>query len=315
MTDTIGIYADTEVASQDVIQHKGGFGYSPIGGILLSSQSFFRKQMAQETHQKIDLLAVRSAVGELARTTGKHIWGKRQAEALVVETKGRHDFVTQMDKLSERMLVEGLEKIVPEAGFIAEEKTRTDVSETINWIVDPIDGTTNFIHAMPPFAISIALMVEGHVVVGVVYEMSHDELFSASLGGGATLNGKAIHVSQVGMADALVATGFPYNEFSRMDAYMSSLRFFMEGTAGVRRLGSAATDMAYVAAGRYDAFYEYDLKPYDVAAGCLLVTEAGGKLADFRGGDDYIFGKEMVATNATAFEEFFGVVNRAFSSK
>ena len=270
--------------------------------------------MDTKTYKGIDLMAVRSAVGELARNTGKHIWGKRQAETLVIETKGKHDFVTQMDKLSERMLVEGLEKIVPQAGFIAEEKTRTDISETLNWIVDPIDGTTNFIHAMPPFAISIALMAEGQVVVGVVYEMSHDELFSASLGGGATLNGKPIHVSQARLADALVATGFPYNEFSRMDAYMTSLRFFMEGTAGVRRLGSAATDMAYVAAGRYDAFYEYDLKPYDVAAGCLLVTEAGGRLSDFRGGNDYIFGREMVATNADAFDDFFGVVSKAFAN-
>lgn len=265
--------------------------------------------------RKIDYSAVRSAVGALARETGRHIWGLRQAEPLVVEVKGRHDFVTQMDKLSERILVEGLEKIVPEAGFIAEEKTRTELGDELNWIVDPIDGTTNFIHAMPPFAISIALMERGRVVVGVVYEMSRDELFEASLGGGATLNGSPIRVSSARLGDALVATGFPYNEFSRMDDYMGVLRTFMEGTAGVRRIGSAATDMAYVAAGRYDAFFEYDLKPYDVAAGCLLVTEAGGRLSDFRGGSDYIFGREIVAANGVAFDEFQSVIRKGFPER
>ena len=266
----------------------------------------------QQQHP-IDYPAVRSAVAQLARETGRKIWTLRQQQQLVVETKGKHDFVTQMDKLSEQILVEALEKIVPQAGFIAEEKTRTLRSDNLNWVVDPIDGTTNFIHAMPPFAISIALMEKEQVVVGVVYEMSRDELFEASLGGGAALNGKPIHVSQTRLQDALVATGFPYNEFSRLDDYIASLRFFMENAAGVRRIGSAATDLAYVAAGRYDAFYEYDLKPYDVAAGCLLVSEAGGKLADFSGGSNYIFGREMVAAADSAFQDFLGAVKKHFS--
>ena len=263
----------------------------------------------------LDYRSITRQVSDLARRVGSFIWSRRQSEGLVVEVKGRHDFVTQMDKLSERLLVAELEQIVPQAGFITEEQTRSDRNEHLSWIVDPIDGTTNFIHAQPPFAISIALYEEGRVVVGVVYEMSRDELFAASLGGGASLNCQPIHVSSTSYADALVATGFPYNDFSRMQPYMAALQDVMQGAAGVRRLGSAATDLAYVAAGRYEAFFEYDLKPYDVAAGCLLVSEAGGRLSDFSGGSNFIFGREIVATNDVCRDDFFSVVSNHLSAK
>ncbi len=263
--------------------------------------------------QQSELRRIRREVSDLARRVGKHIWALRQKENVRIEVKGRHDFVTQMDKLSESLLVSELTQIVPEAGFIAEEKTRTERGAHLDWIVDPIDGTTNFIHAQPPFAISIALMEDGEVKVGVIYEMSRDELFSAALGEGASLNGEPIHVSEVNLDSALVATGFPYSEFSRLEQYMKALTDVMRDTAGVRRLGSAATDMAYVACGRYEAFFEYDLKPYDVAAGCLLVTEAGGRLSDFRGGSDYIFGREMVATNAVCGADFRRIVESRFA--
>ena len=156
-------------------------------------------------------------------------------------------------------------------------------------------------------------MEDGVVTVGVVYEMSRDELFAATLGGGATLNGEPIKVSETKIESALVATGFPYSDFSLMPQYMAALSDVMKETAGVRRLGSAATDMAYVACGRYEAFFEYDLKPYDVAAGCLLVTEAGGRLSDFRNGTDYIFGREMVATNAVCADGFRRLVLPKFA--
>lgn len=243
-------------------------------------------------------------VAQLARTTGLQLLKYREKNALVIETKGHNDFVTQMDKYTEGLLVEGLDRILPEAGYIAEEGTRTDNGEEYKWIIDPIDGTTNFIHLMPPYAISIALMHKGEIVVGVVYEMSKDELFSAWLGGGAYLNGKPIKVTAAkSIAQSLVATGFPYNEFSRMDNYMKTLTHFMKHSQGVRRIGSAATDMAYVAAGRFELFYEYDLKPYDVAAGAILITEAGGKVSDFKGGNNYIFGREIVATNGNVHAE------------
>lgn len=264
-----------------------------------------------------ELRRIRREVGDLARRVGTHIWTIRQSQdfRLNIETKGRHDFVTQMDKLSEKLLVEELTEIVPSAGFIAEEKTRADMGEKLKWIVDPIDGTTNFIHAQPPFAISIALMEAGQIVVGIVYEMSRDELFSAALGQGATLNGSPIHVSGLDMDNALIATGFPYSNFSLIDPYIGALTELMETSAGVRRLGSAATDMAYVAAGRYEAFFEYDLKPYDVAAGCLLVTEAGGKVTDFNDGGNYIFGGEMVATNAAASDAVRNVIRKHLAKK
>ena len=224
-------------------------------------------------------------VAQLARTTGLQLLKYREKNALVIETKGHNDFVTQMDKYTEGLLVEGLDRIFPEAGYIAEEGTRTDNGEEYKWIIDPIDGTTNFIHLMPPYAISIALMHKGEIVVGVVYEMSRDELFTAWSGGGAYLNGKPIKVTAAkSIAQSLVA-------------------HFMKHSQGVRRIGSAATDMAYVAAGRFELFYEYDLKPYDVAAGAILITEAGGKVSDFKGGNNYIFGREIVATNGNVHAE------------
>ena len=263
-----------------------------------------RGNTSNDIMEQKELRRICREVSDIARRVGRHIWRLRQAGGVTIESKGRHDFVTQLDKMSERMLVAELEQVVPAAGFIAEENTRTGRGAHLDWIVDPIDGTTNFIHAQPPFAISVALMEDGVVTVGVIYEMSRDELFAATLGGGASLDGEPIRVSETRLDSALVATGFPYSDFSRMEQYMPALRDTMRETAGVRRLGSAATDMAYVACGRYEAFFEYDLKPYDVAAGCLLVTEAGGVLTDFKGGNDYIFGREMVASNAACADDF-----------
>lgn len=248
-------------------------------------------------------------VAKLAQSTGEKLKEYRKANGLVIESKGHNDFVTQMDKYSEKLLVEGLEKILPEAGYITEESTRTDRGETYNWVVDPIDGTTNFIHNMPPYAISIGLMENERIVVGVVYELSRCELYSAWLGGGAYLNGEPIKASKApAVGNALVATGFPYNNFDRMDGYMKSLNKLMVDAQGVRRIGSAATDLAYTAAGRFDVFYEYDLKPYDVAAGSLLVTEAGGKVCDFNGNSNYLFGREIVASNGILHDEFMQII-------
>lgn len=264
----------------------------------------------------MDYVDICSQVSDLARTTGQKLMQYRKENGLVIEAKGRHDFVTQMDKYSERLLVEGLERILPEAGFIAEESTRTNRGEKYNWIVDPIDGTTNFIHNMPPFAISIGLMEDNRIVVGVVYELSRSELFSAWLGGGAYLNGEPIHVSKAQtVEESLVATGFPYNNYDRMDGYMKSLEYYMHSAQGVRRIGSAATDLAYTAAGRFEVFYEYDLKPYDVAAGSILVTEAGGRVSDFSDGSDYIFGREIVADNSAVHNEFMATIKSTLASR
>lgn len=261
----------------------------------------------------MDYQKICAAVAALAQEVGEKLKAYRAQNELVVEQKGHNDFVTQMDKYSEGLIVEGLSAILPEAGYIAEESTRTDRGDRYNWIVDPIDGTTNFIHSLPPHAISIALMEDDRIVVGVVYELCARELFSAWIGGGAYLNGTPIHVSKAAdVPQALVATGFPYSNFSRMEGYMKALDVFMRHSHGVRRIGSAATDMAYVAAGRFDAFFEYDLKPYDVAAGAIIITEAGGAVSDFCDGNNYIFGKEIVATNGALHPKFMSIVKESF---
>jgi len=226
-------------------------------------------------------------------------------EELNIEVKGRHNFVTHVDKSAEEMIVNGLSVLLPDSGFIAEEDTSTKRGEKYNWIIDPLDGTTNYIHGLPPYAISVALMADDEIILGVIYEMVLKECFYAWKGSKAYLNGKEIKVSQVDKVnDSLIATGFPYTNFSHLETYMETVRFFMENSHGLRRLGSAATDIAYIACGRFEAFYEYGLKPWDVAAGILIVKQAGGRFSDFRGGDNYLFGGEIVISNALIYDEF-----------
>lgn len=241
----------------------------------------------------------------LARQTGAFIKTERQKNNLDIQNKGKNDFVTHVDKGSEQRIVAGLKTILPQAGFIAEENTETNKGEVYNWVIDPIDGTTNFIHGLTPFAISIALMEHDAVVIGVVFEIGLDECFYAWKGGRAWLNGRQIEVSQRSIvADCLVATGFPYTKFDNIGPILKSLEFFMRKSHGVRRFGSAATDLAYVASGRFDAFYESNLNAWDVAAGSLLVQEAGGRMGDFSGGNDFIFGRQLAAANDRVFDEF-----------
>lgn len=242
--------------------------------------------------------------------TGRFIQSEsRKFTQDVVESKGLHNFVSYVDKNAEQMLVERLQEIIPEAGFIAEEGTRQLQGETLKWIIDPLDGTTNFIHGLPIYSISVALMDGDEVVLGVILEVNQNECFYAWKNGPAYLNGKEICVSKAAkVSDSLIATGFPYYDFEKMKAYMASLEYFMQHSHGARRIGSAAIDLAYVACGRFEAFYEYSLQPWDVAAGALIVERAGGRVCDFKGGKNYIFGKELVATNGLIFDEFLGVV-------
>lgn len=226
-----------------------------------------------------------------------------------IETKGTHNYVTYVDKTAEKIIVDNLSLVLPESGFIAEEGTSEHCGERFNWIIDPLDGTTNFIHGLSPFAVSIALMENNEIVVGVIYEVSLDECFYAWKNGSAMLNGKQISVSRAkSVNDSLIATGFPYHDYSLVPKFLETLDYFMRNSHGMRRLGSAATDLAYVACGRFEAFYEYGLNAWDVAAGALIVERAGGKVSDFKGGNDYIFGKELVSSNSLVHEEFLGVV-------
>lgn len=230
-----------------------------------------------------------------------------------IEVKGKHNYVTFVDKEIEKFLVESLLKILPEAGFIVEEGTSSNLGETYNWVIDPLDGTTNFIHGLPPFCVSIALMSHDEVILGVIYEPNLDELFFSWDKAPAYLNGKEIIVSKTSEIDnSLIATGFPYTDYERMESYMKLFDYCLHNTRGLRRLGSAAIDLAYVACGRFDGFYEYGLSPWDVAAGAFLVKQAGGKVTDFCGGKNFIFGKEIIAFNGKIYDEFQSITSNYF---
>lgn len=225
------------------------------------------------------------------------------------ESKGLNNFVTYVDKGSEKMLVEMLGQLIPDSGFIAEEGTSDKKGEKYNWVIDPLDGTTNFLHGVRPYAVSIGLMENDEVIAGVIHEAGGNETFSAWKDGGAWLNGKRISVSQTKtLSDSLVATGFPYNLFDRLDPYMDLLKYLVRNTHGVRRLGSASIDLAYVACGRYDLFFEYDLKHWDVAAGMLIVREAGGVFSDFSGNMSGLTGDETLASNMSVYSEILNIV-------
>jgi myo-inositol-1(or 4)-monophosphatase len=236
----------------------------------------------------------------IARHVGRFVSEERNTfDDSKIEVKGVHNLVSYVDKAAEIRIINELQLLLPEAGFIAEEGTNSTRGERYNWVIDPLDGTTNYIHRLPIYSVSIALIDGNEPVLGVVYEVGHNECFYAWKGGGAFLDEQLIRVSDRSeIGNALLATGFPYSDFSRMDAYVEMFKWAMTNARGVRRLGSAAADLAYVACGRFDAFWEYDLKPWDVAAGAIIVTEAGGKVTDYKGGSDYLFGREIVATNS-----------------
>ncbi len=236
---------------------------------------------------------------QITKEVGDFILSQRDAiQADNVEVKSLNSLVTYVDQTAEAKIIEGLKKILPEAEFIAEESHTERTQSEWYWIIDPLDGTTNFIHGIPVYAISIALYHKDQCQLAAVYELSRKEMFHAIKGHGAYLNGSKISVSQnTKLSDSLLATGFPYYDFKHMDEYLKILGEFFETTRGVRRLGSAATDLAYVACGRFDSFFEYGLSPWDVAAGALLVQEAGGVVSDFSNTSDYVFGEEIIASN------------------
>jgi myo-inositol-1(or 4)-monophosphatase len=260
----------------------------------------------------INLRDITAEIEKAARETGAFIL--KESEGFDInrtESKGLNDFVSYVDKGSERMLVEKLSLLLPEAGFITEEGTIEKSGLKYCWVIDPLDGTTNFLHGLHPYAISIGLMEHDEVIAGVIYEVSGNEVFSCWKNGGAWLNGMAIHVSEAKkLSDSLIATGFPYSDFDFLDPYMKCLTWFCRHTHGIRRLGSAAIDLAYVACGRFEAFYEYGLHHWDIAAGILLVREAGGRVSDFSGSEKNLKGEEIVAANNSVFSEVLEIVSK-----
>ncbi len=261
----------------------------------------------------MDLRKLTAETAELCRSVATFIRteSERFTEASV-ESKSLNNLVSYVDKGAEQRLVEGLSRLLPGSGFIAEEGTGARGSGD-NWIIDPLDGTTNFVHGIPCYCISVGLLRHGEVQAGVVLEVTRDECFTAWKGGGSFLNGKPIRVStRQHLQESLLATGFPYDDFGREAQYMELLRALMHNSRGIRRLGSAAADLAYVACGRFEAFYEYGLNPWDVAAGALLVKEAGGQVTDFTNAENWLFGEEILASNGAVHEEIIGPIRKFF---
>ena len=220
-------------------------------------------------------------------------------DELTIDLKGRHDYVSEVDRQAEQEIIKTLRRTYPDHAILAEEGGG-DGGELgkpeFQWVIDPLDGTTNFLHGFPQFAVSIAMLHRGRLEQAVVYDPISQDLFSASRGDGAQLNNKRIRVTATkGLENALLATGFPYNDYTHLDAYMGMLKDLIGETAGIRRPGSAALDLAWVAAGRVDGFWEIGLNPWDIAAGALLVQEAGGFVGDFTGGEDYLKSGNIVA--------------------
>jgi myo-inositol-1(or 4)-monophosphatase len=262
----------------------------------------------------MDLKNICKQVVKLSGKVGKFIREeKNRISSKDIEIKGVHNYVTYVDKESEKRLVAELSKIFPEAGFIVEEETIDKKGFRYNWVIDPLDGTTNFIHSIPVFAISIALMDNEEIIVGVVYDIMQDECFYAWEGGGAWLNDRPIKVSKARKLDnSLIATGFPYTGFDKMNDYLLMIKDILDRSHGIRRLGSAAIDLVYVACGRLEGFYEYGLNPWDVAAGALIVSEAGGQVTDFDGGEQFIHGRRIIATNRNIYPELFHIIQKYF---
>jgi myo-inositol-1(or 4)-monophosphatase len=262
----------------------------------------------------MDLKHITQQVCYIATKVGDFIKDECQKiDCLDVEVKSKNSLVTYVDKTAEQKIVDFLEKLIPESGFIAEEGTSTKNGKHYNWIIDPLDGTTNFIHGIPTYCVSIALQFDNNLIVGVVYEPNRKECFSAWLNGGAYLNNNPIKVSNTNkIENSLFATGFPYYDYDKLDGYVEILKWLMQNTRGIRRIGSAAIDLSYVACGRFEGFYEYSLNPWDVAAGAILVTEAGGVVTDFNGGINFLNGQEIVASNQLIGDEFLGKIKQHF---
>lgn len=220
----------------------------------------------------------------------------QEIDRLTIEEKQTNNFVSEVDKFAERAIIQTIQKFYPEHSILAEESGKLDKKSDFQWVIDPLDGTTNFLHQFPQFSVSIAVLEKGKIMHGVVFDPLRDEMFTASRGAGAKLNNRRIRVSEQKTLDkSLLATGFPYYQFDYIDSYLAGFKEFALATSGIRRAGSAALDLAYVAAGRVDGYWEFNLQAWDIAAGILLVQEAGGLCTDFAGGENYLKSGNVLA--------------------
>jgi myo-inositol-1(or 4)-monophosphatase len=232
-------------------------------------------------------------------------------DQLRVTAKGHADFVTEVDRAAEAAIIETLSQAYPDHGFLAEESgaSRPPNATDYTWIIDPLDGTTNFIHGFPQYAVSIGCQHGGQITQAVIYDPSRNDLFTATRGRGAFLNDRRLRVSKrTRLKESLIGTGFPFRDFDKLERYLQLFRRLTATTAGLRRPGAAALDLAYVAAGRFDGFFEYGLKPWDMAAGSLLVIEAGGLITDDVGGADYLASGNVVCGTPKIFPQLLRII-------
>ena len=248
----------------------------------------------------MDLEKITRSVIDIATETAVFIDKEsRHFDAAKIEHKGKNDLVSYVDKQAEKMLTGVLEEILPEAGFIAEEGTGTRKEGGLNWVIDPLDGTTNFMHGLPPYSISIGLLSGKDIISGVIYDIPNKNCYWATKDGLSYCDGEVIKVSEIrNFEEGLYITGYPYRDFGKYRNFYEMMYHFLSNTHGLRRFGSAAIDLAYVASGKSEGFFEFFLNPWDVAAGALIIQQAGGIVTDFKGGDNYLFGKELIAGNA-----------------
>ncbi|MBO8131830.1 MAG: inositol monophosphatase [Candidatus Marinimicrobia bacterium] len=259
---------------------------------------------------KYDIDKIKDFAIGVALEAGKFIL-KNMKKALKIDYKGRVNMVTEVDKDSQDIIISRISKEFPNAGIIAEESDTKTVNKNITWIIDPLDGTTNFVHGFQCFAVSIAAEIDSKIILGVVYDPVRKEMFYATNGAGAYLNGKKIHVSRISrLIDSLLVTGFPYELNQYFYKNMELFKALYEKCQGVRRTGAATIDLCYLACGRFDGYWEFNLNPWDVAAGSIIVKEAGGKISDMKGGDFSIYGKEYLATNGLIHDEMLEVIRK-----
>ncbi len=247
-----------------------------------------------------------------ARAAGKVInQGSQNLDRLTVTSKQDNDFVSEIDRKAEQVIITTLLDAYPSHGILAEESGVSGATDDVEyqWVIDPLDGTTNFLHGFPQYAVSIALLHRGKLDQAVIYDPVRNDLYTASRGAGAFLNERRIRVGKRDkLQDALIGTGFPYRDFTHLDAYTAMFRDLVKKTSGLRRPGSAALDLAWVAAGHTDGFFEIGLKPWDIAAGCLLVLEAGGLVSDFVGEENYLDSGNVIAGSPKVFVQLLQTI-------
>jgi myo-inositol-1(or 4)-monophosphatase len=265
----------------------------------------------------MNLQIIRNDVLHICEEVGEFI--RKEAEDFdltrVEKKTSFNNLVSYVDKEAETRLVEALRKSFPQAGFITEEGTvEQSLSTEYNWIIDPLDGTTNFLHGLPIYAISVGLTKNKKPILGAIYHIVRKEIFHAMEDDNAYCNKQMIRVSDAPLLnESLLATGFPYNNSARGESYLAIIKDFLEKSHGIRRLGSAAIDLAYVACGRLEGFFEYNLNPWDVAAGVLIVQQSGGLVTDFDGGQNILFGKELCASNGNIHSEMLSIIRQRWN--